>query len=361
MVKFPLLISLFIPAILSSCGDPQGLIPSHPGPEDLAVLRVGSRKALVTATADRYLGHSPNGEMQWHLHGSPDGFKKLDHKSDKLGPDFNPNGLCVVRRGDSQLIYVANGPGKTNKGFMGSVEVFRFEEDHLVHLGSLGSSPLGARPNGIVASPDGTVYVTWINLPPKFWLRPDRVSTMEDRDMRTQSSIYAFKPRGGSLTDGTWSRVAKGIDGANGLALSDDGRTLMVASYHRKAILAFDRDPETGALVGGPRTLLDGFRFFPDNLKGLGGDHFTVCGQKSRTAFLLNSFLSLKICSGGAEEFSLKNGTVTSRRDLTDLLKGDRLAPSTFVRIGDTGYVAHVVSAGVTRISRIDSPDRPRW
>jgi len=62
---------------------------------------------------------------------------------------------------------------------------------------------------------------------------------------------------------GGFSLCATGVSISNGLALSPDGRTLYFADSPRQILLAYDLDPETGA-ISAPRLFAEVERGYPD-------------------------------------------------------------------------------------------------
>ncbi|MDA0339437.1 MAG: SMP-30/gluconolactonase/LRE family protein, partial [Proteobacteria bacterium] len=62
---------------------------------------------------------------------------------------------------------------------------------------------------------------------------------------------------------GTFTRVASGLNYANGIEVSPDGASVYVASSQDRAITTYDRNPVTGALAQSRTTAIDGW---PDNL-----------------------------------------------------------------------------------------------
>jgi len=262
-----------------------------------------------------------------------------------LGSDFNPSGIHVVADGGVQWIYVCN----SAKGAT-SIELFQYAAHRLHHAGSIPTAPFGFSPNGITVTRDGTVYASMINMVPGFCLKA-RVVAQAAASCPLAGAVYRFKPMAGSRTQGGWLKVAVGINGANGLALTADEGQLLVSSYHENSILMFDRDRRSGRLIGEARVLKQGMAFHPDNLKPLGDGRFTVCGQYSRPAFLVHAILGMDICHGGAAEFCVRDGAVKGWKDLSDRIACDGRAPSTCLRLGKSLYVAHVTKEGVTRVT----------
>jgi DNA-binding beta-propeller fold protein YncE len=97
-----------------------------------------------------------------------------------------------------------------------------------------------ARPEGVVVSPEGnSVYVV---------AHDDSTLVRFDR-----SPAGALKPQG-CFVDNEFPTVPcgdspKGLTGAHDVAISDDGRSLYVASSSESAVAELDRDPATGALT----------------------------------------------------------------------------------------------------------------
>ncbi len=87
----------------------------------------------------------------------------------------------------------------------------------------------------------------------RFW-----VGTMiEDLAGPATASLWRFD------SDGGFVAAQPGVSISNGLALSPDGRTLYFADSPRQAIVAYDLDPETGA-IRGRRLFAEVERGYPD-------------------------------------------------------------------------------------------------
>ena len=87
----------------------------------------------------------------------------------------------------------------------------------------------------------------------RFW-----VGTMiEDLAGPATASLWRFD------ADGGFAAMEGGVSISNGLALSPDGRTLYFADSPHQTILAYDLDPETGA-IHGQRLFAEVERGYPD-------------------------------------------------------------------------------------------------
>lgn len=333
------------------------LIPSGPGPEDIALIDWQGQPAIITASVSRPPSIFKNaGGLEVFVIGQGDRFLPLVSGCPQ---GFNPAGVSSVLRSSApgwegkQLVYVTNQSPQGHRG-MGAVEVFEVVGRSISHLATLGPSPLLLQLNGIVAAKDGTVYATRFKLLPGTDGAPRVVkSGSADAEKTHLNSIVCFTPATNSkhAGNGTLHVVARGINGANGLALTEDGRTLFCASYHSKEVLLFEREPKGGKLAP-PRVVLKDLAFHPDNLKGLTGGLFTATGQKSPLATLFH-FLTFGLTpsKGAAVTFSLKDGKAVIEHDWTRQMKHDGRAPSTVLPHNDQAFIAHIRRSGIGRIA----------
>lgn len=347
--------ALILTCFGTSCMTKMETIASGCGPEDLCPVKVDGRDGILTATAHRRIAQlgskHPHGALELFVPGRDSAFKVIFPNATQHGSPLFPTGICKIDgvrgRSSQQLIYVANSFTNPSKSG-GSVEVFSLAGEHATYLGKLGPEDLPANPNGIAVAPDGAVYVSAFQIVPKCKDAPC-LDPSAPKGSAT-NSIYCFRPGNGSLLDGKWTRVASGFNGANGLAMNAEGTTLLACSYHSRNIWLMKRNPINGALTGKPTPLALELDFHPDNLKHLGKNRFTVCGQKSLGAAALNLACNLPVSPGGAIAFTLTDGKATDVLRLTDRMKSNRNSPTTALEIGGDFYFGHVITKGVSRL-----------
>lgn len=323
-----------------------------PGAEDLAVIHLqGKKPALVTATATRKLGRNdkPGGSLEVHR---LDGAAAFTPVASGPPQPWNPLGLHVVPKSQApgfqgkQLLYVS---GITCHA---RVEVFEVLDDgQLKHCTTLAPLPLsqGKGFNSLVATRDGTVYGSVFHLLPQ---KRNVVSThipAGEAQTPADNVILRFTPTG-SHGEGRWDKVAQGLNGANGLALSADEKWLLCSNYYNKAVLAFPRVASTGAL-NAPSVALSKLPFYPDNIKTLPDGSFCVAGQRSVVASFFHLCLGGRTpCRGAAYSFTWDGKAGHKTHDWTDVMKADTGLPSTFLPLGPKGYIGHTRRPGIIEV-----------
>lgn len=356
------------------------ILSSGPGPEDLEFMDWGGRPALITATVTRLgLGKKSPGRLEVHVLGSDSGFLP---QPCAYPPGWKPVGLSVLPRSRApglagrQLVYVINvAPSGGLKG--GQVEVFEIRGTAVHYLGHLGFSPLLAEANALVADADGTVYVSLFNtLPcrePKLTLpaadsveahtaRKNAIACYtpgpDARDALSSAApeatapvrVFSLRPR--------WRIVAAGVRGANGLALTPDGRHLLCNVYHNRQVIAFPRQGDDSLREPFSIPGLDDLPFGPDNLKALPDGRYTTAGQRSFSLSAVHflSFGSLPTSAGDALTFRLTPDLRLDGKPLSwrASLKGDGHAPSTVLpadHLGHPfGYTSHILHRDIRQI-----------
>ncbi len=93
----------------------------------------------------------------------------------------------------------------------------------------------------VAVSPDGrSLYATGIH---------DDAIVRFDRDTATGALTPEDCVDDGRTGDDTCARSRNGLNGAHSVAITPDGRSVLVASTYDVAVLGFDRDPSTGELA----------------------------------------------------------------------------------------------------------------
>lgn len=355
------LLVAFISSFLFMSCQPHGkLVATWPGSEDLAHENHAGRNRLFTGTA-------PRRKLLWSKKGAgriemldlahpEEGFRVVFERS--VAPEgdrdgFVPVGLDVIsdpEKSGRTLLYAANAGVRRSGG--GKVSVFEIGKDPLTGNAKLTllwetpRSSLLPKINGLTVARDGTIYASNFGLSP-FVRDAPQVGAAEGETKGRVNTVVCFRPKSAG-GDGEWKIVARGLAGANGLALTPDERHLLVCSYHTKKVHAFNRDPATGELLGLGPVARSGLAFHPDNLKAAGNHEFTVAGQRNTFLVGLQLFFGLPVGAGGGERFRWEPGGESRQMtDYTPWLKTDRHAPSTVIEIEGKIHVGHIVSPGV--------------
>jgi sugar lactone lactonase YvrE len=178
----------------------------------------------------------------------------------------------------------------------------------------------------------------------RFWVG----SMVEDeaRAPPASASLWRF--------DGVGRFVAceSGVSIANSLASSPDGRTLYFADTPRRAIYAYDLDPETGA-ISGKRLFAEVERGFPDgatvDAEGRlwsarwGGGEVVCHDPDGREALVVEVSASQPTCVAfGGSDLSLMFVTSATEGLTAKALEGSPLAGSVFVYETDAVGLAEV-------------------
>lgn len=356
-MKFTL---LTLAVLLTSCASIETAtkLQTGPGPEDIAVIRVGKvPAALVTGTAKRtgfFADH--NGKLELLSLTDSDGAF-----SPQSGPaSFKPVGIYVVNgqasssnREYDALVYAINAlPVNKRKR---TVEVFGFRDDTLEYLceQQTPASPVINNANGIAVSNTGRIYVSNFSTP-GFGKRTITLPKPTETAGERKDSIAMFDPR-----TNTWKHVLVGFNGANGLELLDAGKTLLVSEYFTKKVHAFALDDNgypTSATPVGSVTI----DFHPDNLKKVGQNRVSVTGQYNAISVFFHFIWSLLPASGEASILRMHEGkpVILESGILAESGLSDRNAPSTVVRAGDNYFISHIVRDYVWKIP-VHHPIKP--
>ena len=202
------------------------------GPEDLVLLPDGS--GAVVSAQDRRDRSAPGALWFYDLGQQPGRFAKLELPS---GMVFHPHGISLHRASDGQVfLQVINHRSETRH----TVEIFTLETDGAIrvlhHRGSV-ASDLFVHPNGIAAAGPEAFYLTNDRGSGPGWMH------MVENLLQLSRSTVVYH-------DGRTARVvADDIAFANGIELSADGGTVLVGSTLWRMLLAYTRDPRSGALL----------------------------------------------------------------------------------------------------------------
>jgi arylesterase/paraoxonase len=147
-------------------------------------------------------------------------------------PGFLPHGISLhVAADGAGTLFAINHAGGRH-----TIEVYDVGPTGLTHRATLSDTAL-VSPNDLVAVTPTQVYVTNDHRHPSGLMR-----TVEEYFRRPWTNVVMW--------DGSAFReVAGGIQLANGINVSHDGRTLYVASAIGQDIRVYDRDAATGALT----------------------------------------------------------------------------------------------------------------
>lgn len=202
--------------------------------------------------------------------------------------DFHPHGIGLFRGGDKRLFVVSH---RLDGHF---VEIFGVHRDRLVHLESI-SGPLMHSPNDVAAVGTRAFYVTNDHGSAS----PSGRKVEEYLQLKRSYVLYY---------DGTaFRKVAGGLGYANGVAVSNDGSEVYVASSVGRNLRVYGRDKETGALS--VRSTI-GTGFGSDNIEVDSDGSLWVAGHPKMLTFLRHaadgavlspsSVVRIEIRAGGA-------------------------------------------------------------
>ena len=198
------------------------------GPEDFDIDAENGRM-FISATDRRNLA---NGKQ------INDGIYLLDLKKDAVPyrlettytDDFHPHGISYFKKGNADYLFAIN-----HKKEGSSVELFRYNNDTLFHLVTF-KDELMCCPNDLVAVDTDKFYVSNDHANKKGIMR-----TFEDYLRLPKSYLLYF--------DGTaFSKVYDGLNYANGVIVSPNGKTLYLTETISGKISVLDRDIKTGGL-----------------------------------------------------------------------------------------------------------------
>ena len=145
--------------------------------------------------------------------------------------EFHPHGISFFKQNGQSYLYVIN---HNENG--SSVVLFQYMEDRLSHLKSI-KDEMMCCPNDLVAVDTDKFYVT-----NDHGNKDGIMRKMEDY-MRIASSYLLYY-------DGSaFIKAYEDLNYANGVALSNDGKTLYLTHTTGRELLTFDRNPDTGFLA----------------------------------------------------------------------------------------------------------------
>ena len=220
------------------------------GPEDMEANASGN--LVYVSSFDRQL-QSKNRHLDGRdVRGVIMGFDMTDpllssnwhDRTGGLPLQFEPLGISLYEKGDYHRLFVVNGHDN-------SVLLYDIAENGDLLLKERFTEPRLTSPNDIIAIGPREFYVSND-------LAVGRNSLLGQVQFLLGwggGEIYYF--------DGnSWGRAANGLKFANGLAITNEGKRLIVAETAGKAISLYDRNPDNGILTFVRRVPLE---TFPDN------------------------------------------------------------------------------------------------
>lgn len=271
-------------------------VASPPGPEDMAILPGGH--AAIIASQNRRDRDAQGGLHLYDMTARPGRFTQID-----LPPNlpFHPHGMSLFATPDGQVfLHVINHRSAERH----TVEIFLLQlaadgMPTVRHRGSV-SSDLFVHPNGIAAAG-----------PESFYLTNDRGSG--PRWMHMVENLLQLSRSTVVYHDGRFARVvAEDIAFANGIEVSADGGTVLVASTLWRMLLTYVRDPASGMLL---RTGSLPLPFGPDNIRRDGNGDLWVAGHPNAFAFIGHAMNGEKESPGMALRISRDNRGVAREQE----------------------------------------------
>jgi sugar lactone lactonase YvrE len=174
---------------------------------------------------------------------------------------FDPHGIAARRLGDErfELLVVDHGGGEA----IDRLELELRDGSPIVVAGDRITQPDGTSANAIAYMPDGGFVMTSMFDP------TDAETLSKFARAETTGQVWRWSPGGG------WSRFGElRISGANGIAASADGSSVIVCEWAARRVWQLTSD---GRPVKGMQT-----DFLPDNLRWTADGHLLLAGQIGR-------------------------------------------------------------------------------
>ncbi len=241
--------------------DLTGFVEGLWNPEDLVALP-GTPWIIVSCMRSAYRP----GRLFWVDRSRLAGASELhwDEASERGRPDpdvFNPHGIAARRLADEafELLVVDHGGGEAIDRLVLELR----EEGPVVVRADRLEQPPKTSANAVAYLPDGGFVMTSMFDPGA----PDTLSRFARAEETGQ--VWRWSPLHG------WSRFGElRMSGANGIAASDDGHTVVACEWAARRIWRLD---ERGQPLGSVET-----DFLPDNLRWTGEGHLLLAGQSDR-------------------------------------------------------------------------------
>ncbi|MEQ6120251.1 SMP-30/gluconolactonase/LRE family protein [Reichenbachiella sp. MALMAid0571] len=210
-------------------GEVTTIYNSMSGTEDMAIDR--ERGLLFISSSDRWSlirgEKAPNDGI--YLLQIDSGTAPVKLETTYSG-DFHPHGISFFEQNGESFLYAVN---HNNQGDY--VEAFKFENNQLTHIRTFENETMNC-PNDLVVVDKHKFYVTNDHGNKEGVMR-----TMEDY-LKIPSSYLLYY-------DGEkFSKAYDGLNYANGVAVSHDGRKLYLTHTTARELLTFNRNPDTGFL-----------------------------------------------------------------------------------------------------------------
>lgn len=162
---------------------------------------------------------------------------------------FSPHGISLWRGADGRaVLFAINHAGGAN-----TIEIFDVAGAALVHRRTV-SGPELVSPNDVVGVGADAFYVTNDHANADGWRR-----TAEDYLRLRETKVYYYDGQ-------AFTQALAGIGGANGIAVSADGKSLYMSAASERTVYVYDRDLQSNALTQRAKVAVPGFA---DNIEVL--------------------------------------------------------------------------------------------
>ncbi len=193
----------------------------------------------------------------------------VDATATALPAGFSPHGISLWRGPDGRkALFAINHAGNRH-----TVEIFDVAGATLTHRQTVSGDAL-VSPNDLVGVGPEAFYVTNDHANVSGWRR-----TAEDYLRLRETTVQFFNGE-------VFARVLYGVGGANGIAVSADGRSLYLSAASERTVHVYDRDPATNALTHRAAVAVPGFA---DNIEVL-ADGDLLLGLHTKILQLLAHF-----------------------------------------------------------------------